>query len=233
MRPVTGQPLTWRPARVVDAVRETPSARSLVLDIAGWRPHRAGQHVDVRLTAEDGYQAARSYSLSSAPDEPTRITVERAPDGEVSPFLVDVVEVGDTFEVRGPLGGYFVWDPADQPLLLIGGGSGIAPLRSMWRSGTLGAPQTVLYSARTLDRVIYRRELAERDDRSVTINLTREDVPGFASGRIAAPALVAAIGGGPPPAVYVCGPTSFVETVATALVGLLGRDHPIRTERFG
>jgi ferredoxin-NADP reductase len=227
------QPSSWRRARIVDAVGETVSARSLVFDVPGWGGHRAGQHVDVRLTAEDGYQAARSYSLSSAPDEAPQITVERDPDGEVSPFLVDVAEVDDTFEVRGPLGGYFVWDPTDQPLLLIGGGSGIAPLRSMWRAGACNAPVTVLYSARTLDRVIYRDELAAHSDLTVIIHLTRDDVPGFASGRIDAAALEAVVGGGPRPAVYVCGPTAFVETVATTLVGLLGHDHPIHTERFG
>jgi ferredoxin-NADP reductase len=112
-------------------VAETASARSRKLKVAGWRGHRAGQHVDVRLTAPDGYLAAGCCSLSSAPDEPPQITVARAPDGEVSPFLVELVEVGDTFKVREPVGGYFVWEPTDQPLLLVGGGSGIAPLRSM------------------------------------------------------------------------------------------------------
>jgi ferredoxin-NADP reductase len=127
--------LAWRNATVTSATPESATARSLWIDVPGWDDHVAGQHIDVRLTAEDGYQATRSYSLSSGPGEVPQITVERVDDGEVSPFLVDVVEVGDTFEIRGPIGGYFVWNPTAerQPLLLIGGGSGIAPLRAIWR----------------------------------------------------------------------------------------------------
>ena len=128
------QRLAWRAATVVDSITESTTARTLVLGIDGWDSHRAGQHMDVRLTAPDGYQATRSYSLSSGPGEAPQITVERVDDGEVSPFLVDEIAVGESFEVRGPIGGYFVWKPADAPVVLIGGGSGLAPLRAIWRA---------------------------------------------------------------------------------------------------
>lgn len=224
---------------------ETPQVRTLVLDVPGWNPHRAGQHVDVRLTAEDGYQAERSYSIASAPGEPPALTVERLDDGEVSPYLVDEAVPGDRFELRGPIGGYFVWDAdtAADPLLLIAGGSGVVPFRSMLRHRAEAGstvPTQLLYSARTYEDLIYRDELdelAERDGSlEVVETLTRAQPPGWAgrSGRVDAELLREVAF--PPelePRVYVCGPTNFVEAVAEGLVGLGHKAGRIRTERFG
>lgn len=225
--------LAWRTATVVDSVAETATARSLWLDVAAWSGHLAGQHVDVRLTAEDGYQATRSYSLSSGPGEAPQITVERVADGEVSPYLVDVAERGDTFEIRGPIGGYFVWEPTEQPLVLIAGGSGIAPLRAMWRAGTLRGPITVVYSARDSDRLIFRHELDSGVASEVRVHLTREQRPGFRSGRVGVDDLRDVTEAAATPAIYVCGPTSFVETVSRHLLTLDVDRRTIRTERFG
>src|SRR5438876_7973306 len=151
--------LTWQLAEVVDVLTETPHVKTITFDVPDWTGHRAGQHLDVRLTAEDGYQASRSYSIASAPGEPPAITVERLDDGEVSPYLVDEVVAGDRFELRGPVGGYFVWDAVGGgPLLLVAGGSGIVPLMSMIRHRAAegsSAPVRVLYSSRTLADVIY------------------------------------------------------------------------------
>src|SRR6187551_942154 len=157
--------LTWRLGTVTEFVDETPRAKSIVLRVPDWPGHRAGQHVDVRLTAEDGYQAQRSYSIASAPDDGSlMLTVERLDDGEVSPYLVDELRAGDQLELRGPIGGYFVWEDAlGGPLLLVGGGSGVVPLRAMLRhhaAARSGVPTRLLYSARTIDDVIYRDELA-------------------------------------------------------------------------
>lgn len=223
--------LTWRSTTVTATVAESATARTLVFDGSEPSSHRAGQHVDLRLTASDGYQAARSYSVSSAPGEPLQITIERVDDGEVSPYLVDVVEVDDAIELRGPVGGYFVWDPAPTPLLLIGGGSGIAPLRSMWRAAPDPSMVSVYYSARTADRVIYGDELASRDH--VTITLTRERHDGFAHGRLDLDLLVEQVAGGEPPATYVCGPTAFVETVLSRLAPHFDDPRSLRAERFG
>ena len=214
--------------------------RTLVLDVPGWTGHRAGQHVDIRLTAEDGYQATRSYSLASAPGDPPAITVERLDDGEVSPYLVGVAETGDAFEVRGPVGGYFVWNVADGgPLLLVGGGSGIVPLMSMLRHRAAEAsrvPTRLLYSARARDDVIYREELERLagDGLEATLTLTRDPDWGGRTGRLDGEALAELAW--PPdeaPHVYVCGPTGFVETVAAGLVELGYDPARIRTERFG
>lgn len=234
LRRLTGgnRPAIWLPATIAGTHAESGSARSLTLDLPDWDGHVAGQHVDVRLTAANGYQATRSYSLSSGPDEAPQITVERVNDGEVSPYLVDIAMPADQLEVRGPLGGYFVWEPRDVPLLLVGGGSGIAPLRAMWRAGGQRVAR-LLYSARTSDRVIFADELAEAERLDVTVHLTREERPGFVSGRIGHSALSAAIEGMDSPAVYICGPTDFVESVADIAARLLGSDHAIRTERFG
>ena len=160
--------LTWQVATVEEVVDETPRVRTIVLDVPGWPGHRAGQHLDVRLTAEDGYRAEREYSIASAPGEPLAITVERLEDGEVSPYLTEELRSGDELELRGPIGGYFVWDGDDgAPLLLLAGGSGVVPLRAMLRhrqrSGS-PVPARLLYSARTLDDVIYRRELDAAGD---------------------------------------------------------------------
>ena len=221
----------WVTTTVSELVPETSSARSIVLDIPGWSGHIAGQHVDVRLTAADGYQATRSYSLSSAPGEAPQITVEKVEDGEVSPYLVEIALPGDQFEVRGPLGGYFVWKPEDRPLLLLGGGSGIAPLRSMWRAGAAGI--RVLYSARTSDRVMFESELRDNPSVDVTFHLTREKRRNYVHGRIDGSVLSEAVADLSDPAIYVCGPTAFVESMASDLAVIVGAGHPIRTERFG
>jgi ferredoxin-NADP reductase len=227
--------LTWQVASLVEFVDETPHARTLVLDVEGWEGHRAGQHVDVRLTAEDGYQAERSYSIASGPDDSKlALTVELIEDGEVSPYLVREVQEGDVFELRGPIGGYFAWEPADGgPLLLVGGGSGVVPLRSMLRARTPDIPARLVYSARTLDDVIYRRELDALGD-DVVLTLTREQREGLLTGRVDADLLREAAF--PPerqPRIFVCGPTPFVESVASALVALGHAPERIRTERFG
>jgi ferredoxin-NADP reductase len=206
-----------------------------VLDVDDWRPHRAGQHVDIRLTAEDGYQAERSYSIASGPDDGRlELTVERIEDGEVSPYLVDEVRPGDAFEVRGPIGGYFAWDPAEGgPLQLVGGGSGVVPLRSMLRARPQDVPARLIYSSRTLEDVIYRGELEALGD-DVVLTLTREQRDQLRTGRVDVELLREV--GFPPewdPRVFVCGPTSFVESVASGLVELGHPPAQIKTERFG
>jgi ferredoxin-NADP reductase len=236
--------LTWQQATVVDLVDETAQVRSIVLDLDTWQGHRAGQHVDVRLTAEDGYQAQRSYSVASAPeDEHLVLTVERLADGEVSSYLVGVLQVGDALELRGPIGGYFVWEAQfGGPLFLVGGGSGIVPLRSMLRHRSAvesDVPARLLYSARSLDEVIYRDELmqeSESDGVDVRFTLTRRQPDGWKgySGRINRE-LLADVAFAPDemPRTYVCGPTGFVETAAQSLVDLGHPPGSIRTERFG
>jgi ferredoxin-NADP reductase len=227
--------LTWRLAEVADVAEETPRTRTLVLGVEGWSGHRAGQHVDIRLTAEDGYQAERSYSIASGPDDDRlELTVERIDDGEVSPYLVDEVRGGDTFELRGPIGGYFAWSPGDGgPLLLVGGGSGVVPLRSMLRARPDDVPAKLIYSARTHEDVIYRDELSALGD-DVLLTLTREQRDGVRAGRVDADLLRdAAFAPAEDPRVFVCGPTSFVESVASALVELGHAPERIRTERFG
>jgi ferredoxin-NADP reductase len=222
-------------------VQETPRVRTLVLDVDDWAGHRAGQHVDVRLTAEDGYQAERSYSIGSPPGEPLAITVELLEDGEVSPYLVDEAREGDRFEVRGPIGGYFVWDGADDaPLLLVAGGSGIVPLMSMIRHRARTGSRTptrLLYSSRTYEDLIYRSELDEpAEGLEVFQTLTRSQPAGWTgfSRRIDAEILQEVAW--PPaeqPRVFVCGSTRFVDTAADGLVALGYPPQSIRTERFG
>ena len=218
--------------------------RTLHLDVSEWPGHRAGQHLDVRLTADDGYQASRSYSIASAPGEPPAITVERLDDGEVSPYLVDEVVAGDRFELRGPVGGYFVWEAASGgPLLLVAGGSGIVPLMSMIRHRAAEgstAPVRLLYSSRTLADVIYRDELgrraAEEEGLEVFQTLTRERPEGWAGfARRVDDELLGEVAWPPGDAarVFVCGPTGFVEAVSSGLVRLGHRPELIRTERFG
>jgi ferredoxin-NADP reductase len=229
----------------VEVIQETPRVRSLVLTVPGWPGHLAGQHVDVRLTAQDGYQALRTYSIASAPEEGGRLvlTVERIEDGEVSPYLVDELRPGDRLELRGPVGGYFVWEAhmAD-PLLLVAGGSGICPLMSMLRHRAVRSstvPTRLLYSARSLEDVIYRAEL-DRLERGaglqVHVTLTRsrpEGWTGFA--RRVDREMLATIAWPPErrPLTFVCGPTPFVEAVAESLVALGHRPDRIKTERFG
>ena len=233
--------LTWVVATVEEVVDETPRVRTIVLDVPDWPGHRAGQHLDVRLTAEDGYRAEREYSIASAPGEPVAITVERLEDGEVSPYLTEELRAGDGLELRGPIGGYFVWDSDDgAPLLLLAGGSGVVPLRAMLRhrqrSGS-SVPARLLYSARTLDDVIYRRELdAVPDDVQVVYTLTREQPPGWSgyARRVDAELLTeVAWPREDEPRAFVCGPTSFVETVARGLVELGYPPARVKTERFG
>ena len=217
--------------------------KTIGFEVPGWPGHRAGQHVDVRLTAEDGYQAQRSYSIASAPDG-TRVelTVERIDDGEVSPYLTEELRTGDEIELRGPIGGYFVWEPeAGGPLLLVAGGSGVVPLMAMTRlrvaSGS-DADTRLLFSSRGWDDVIYRDELEQLNGNGVRVvhTLTRtqpSDWTGYAR-RVDA-AMLAEVGPGPAerPHIYVCGPTPFVEAVASALVGMGHDPQGIRTERFG
>ncbi len=236
--------LIWQLGRVVELTEETPRCKSLVLDLPEWQGHRAGQHVDIRLTAEDGYQAERSYSIASAPeDRHLVLTVERLDDGEVSPYLVDELRPDDELELRGPIGGYFVWDRSlGGPLLLIAGGSGVVPFRSMlrhWAAGEHDTAARLLYSSRTLPDVIYQEELtrfAAEDCIDVRLALTRqwpEDWDGH-RGRVDR-GFLEEVAWAPAerPLVYVCGPTSFVEAVAQALVDIGHEPGRVKTERFG
>jgi ferredoxin-NADP reductase len=237
--------LTWQLGEVAELIRETPRVSSLVVDVPDWPGHLAGQHVDVRLTAEDRYQTQRSYSIASPPEEPrVMLTVERLDDGEVSPYLVGELRVGDKLELRGPIGGYFVWRAGDdRPLLLIAGGSGIVPLMAMIRHHSAAgatAPVRLLYSSRSIEDVIYRDELDHlsvgNKDLVVAHTLTRSRPPGWAGysrridrdmlTQVAWPKELA-------PDVFVCGPTAFVETAANLLVESGYEAASIRTERFG
>jgi ferredoxin-NADP reductase len=236
--------LTWQVATVVEIVEETPRVRSIVLDCPSWPGHRAGQHVDIRLTSEDGYQAQRSYSIASAPeDDKLMLTIERLEQGEVSPYLVNELHPGDAIELRGPIGGYFVWDaPLGGPLLLLAGGSGVVPLRCILRHRVAtrsNVPARLLYSSRSEREIIYRSELADFDAHEgldVRFTLTREWPEGWTGFRrrvdldllreVAWPASER-------PLAYVCGPTGFVESVANRLVQLGHAADRIRTERFG
>jgi len=245
--------IEWRVATVVDVVPETPSTRTLLLDVQGWPGHRAGQHVDVRLTAEDGYQAERSYSIASPPAEARlALTVERLVDGEVSPYLTEELREGDKFELRGPIGGYFVWDlPTGGPLFLVAGGSGIVPLMAMIRhrnsslavgdtSARKKLPTRLLYSSRSWDEVIYRDELTALGARDSTLEvvhtLTRNppaDWTGFR--RRIDRAMLGEVGWAAKdsPRVFVCGPTPLVEAVTGTLVDLGHQPALVKTERFG
>jgi ferredoxin-NADP reductase len=233
--------LTWQTAMVKSLMDETAQVRTISLSVPDWAGHQAGQHIDVRLTAEDGYQAEREYSIASAPGEPVSITVERLEDGEVSPYLTEELRVGDEIELRGPVGGYFVWDVADGgPLLLLAGGSGVVPLRAILRHRErVGStvPVRLLYSSRSLADVIYRSELDQPLEGVTVIHtLTRQQPPGWTGyarrvdqQMIAEVAWPAADG----PLAYACGPTSFVEGVASDLVAFGYPPRRIRTERFG
>ena len=242
--PAPSRRLAWQRASVREIVVETPRVKSLMLHVPGWRGHRAGQHVDIRLTGEDGYQAQRSYSIASPPEDALlALTVERVENGEVSPYLVDELRTGDQFELRGPIGGYFVWAVADGgPLCLIAGGSGIVPLMAMLRHRERHADRplaTLLYSSRSRGDIIYRQELdtlARRDGVRVIPTLTRERPPGWAGhlGRIDRALLAETCF--PPaqyPRIFVCGPTPFVEDVARFLVELGHEPLAVKTERFG
>jgi len=241
----TRTPIVWRVATVRAVRRETPQARTLVLDVPDWPGHVAGQHVDVRLTAEDGYQAQRSYSIASAPEaDDLALTVERIDDGEVSPYLVDDVRAGDQLEVRGPVGGHFTWRVADGgPLLLVAGGSGLVPLMAMLRhraaQGATG-PARLLVSARRWHDVLYRDDLAalagRRDGLGVAYTLTRSVPPQWDGyDRRVDAAMLREVGPAPAaaPRVFVCGPTAFVERIADLLVQMGHAPGAIRAERFG
>lgn len=234
----------WRRGVLRDRRTESPTARTLVIEVDEWPGHLAGQHLDLRLTAEDGYQAARSYSLAAPADgDHVEVTVQRTAGGEVSPFLTDDLAVGDAFEVRGPLGGWFVWRPQDAgPVLLVAGGSGVVPLMAMIRAraGVSRAPFRLVYSVRTPDDRLYpaelRRRVAEDGGLDVAWIHTRTAPEGDprAPGRLRSADLIAH--GWPPdfePTCYVCGPTGFVEAAAALLVALGHHPSRIRTERFG
>jgi ferredoxin-NADP reductase len=236
--------LSWQSATVLELVEETPTTRTIVLELPGWGGHRAGQHVDVRLTAEDGYQAQRSYSLASAPGDPQlMLTVQRLEDGEVSPYLTDVLEAGDVLELRGPIGGYFVWEATlGGPLLLIAGGSGIVPLRAIVRHrGEIGSTVSLrlLCSARSREDLIYGGELellAATGALELEVALTRAWPDGWQGHRGRVDAAMLEHVAWPPsqsPLVYVCGPSGFVEVVANTLVQLGHDAGRVRTERFG
>jgi ferredoxin-NADP reductase len=233
--------LTWQVATVTTVTQETPTVRTIGLDVPSWPGHRAGQHLDVKLTADDGYSAERSYSIAAAADDPVAITVERLDDGEVSPYLTEDLNSGDQLEVRGPVGGYFVWETADGgPLLLLAGGSGIVPLRAILRqrehTGS-DTPVKLLYSARMLSELIYRDELdGHHDGVEIIYSLTREqpaDWTGYARRVDGALLAETAWPAGKTPLAFVCGPTSFVETVAGGLVALGYEPGRVKTERFG
>ena len=233
--------LSWQAATVTAVTRETAAVCTIGLEPPDWPGHRAGQHLDVRLTADDGYIAERSYSIASAPGEPVAITVERLEDGEVSPYLTEELRAGDDLEVRGPIAEYFVWEPADGgPLMLVAGGSGVVPLRSILRhrlrTGS-DVPARLLYSARTWPDVIYRDELDKQPEGvEVSYTLTREKPPGWTgyTGRVDAGLLAqVAWPATASPLAFICGPTSFVETAAAGLVGLGYPPEQVKTERFG
>jgi ferredoxin-NADP reductase len=236
--------IVWRLATVSGVIDETPRAKTILLDVPEWPGHAAGQHVDVRLTAEDGYQAERSYSIASAPeDAKLALTVERIEDGEVSPYLTEQLRTGDDLELRGPIGGHFTWRSDEGgPLLLIAGGSGLVPLMAMLRhraATTSTVEARLLVSTRSLGDVLYRDDLmtlAAGDGIFVHHTFTRDPPPdwrGFAR-RVDAE-MLSTVGPGPArrPRIFICGPTAFVERAADLLVQLRHDPASIRTERFG
>jgi ferredoxin-NADP reductase len=241
----TARRLTWQIGEVAETSPQTPRTKSLFLEVPGWRGHRAGQHVDVRLTAEDGYQAERSYSIASAPENGrVELVVERLDDGEVSPYLTDELRDGDGLELRGPIGGWFAWDAEEGgPLLLVAGGSGIAPLMAMVRhrkAAGSDTPVRLLYSSRSYVEIIFRQELetlaADDENLEVIHTLTRSRPEGWQGydRRIDERMLrEVAYPSEEHPLAFVCGPTPLVETVATALVDLGHDPARVKTERFG
>jgi ferredoxin-NADP reductase len=240
------RPTAWQAAQVISIRGETPRVKTIRLAVSNWPGHLPGQHADVRLTAEDGYRAQRSYSIASPPEAPElELTVERLDDGEVSPYLTGQLQPGDTIEVRGPIGGYFVWSTAEarNPLLLVGGGSGVVPLMCMLRHRRLSGssvPTVLLYSARTREDVIYQKELSDivhSDPRfALRITLTRDHAPGWSGsvGRIDLPTVQAQLQGlGGVADSFVCGSSGFVEAAAALLLKAGQPAEAIRTERFG
>jgi ferredoxin-NADP reductase len=251
--------LTWQVGTVATVREETPTARTIALSVPGWPGHRAGQHVDVRLTAPDGYSAQRSYSIASPPAGPElgspaaelpaaelpvpELTVQRLVDGEVSPYLTEVLAPGDQIELRGPIGGWFVWTPSDtRPVLLVAGGSGVVPLMAMIRTRAAAGsrvPFRLVYSVRDPDAALYAGELADRARSDagldVTYVYTRSPPPGWPepAGRINADILTGGQAPQPGLSVFVCGPTGFVEAAADLLVDAGHEPQTIKTERFG
>lgn len=233
--------LTWQVGTVTEVREETATARTLVVDVPDWPGHLAGQHLDVRLTAPDGYHASRSYSIASAwTGDTIELTVEQVPDGEVSPYLVEVLKVGDPLEVRGPVGGWFVWQPEQPgPIQLIAGGSGVVPLMAMLRAHVGSTtPAKLLYSVRGPTSVIYSgdlKEIAASDEVEITFAYTREAPPGEPRvGRVDAELLKkVTFSVKDEPTTYVCGPTPFVEAVADLLVNAGHDPARVKTERFG
>jgi ferredoxin-NADP reductase len=237
--------LTWLPATVTEAKLENAHARSITLSVPGWAGHRPGQHLDVRLTAEDGYQARRSYSIATPTDrESVTITAELVENGEVSPYLIEVLQPGDSLEVYGPIGGYFIWEGNDiKPLLLVAGGSGIVPLMCMLRHRASLAnkiPARLLYSVRSPEDRIYAADLVElaqkQDGLEVLYTYTRVAPEGWTGfkGRVNAEMLMqVAYPVHDNQVAYVCGPTSFVEVVASSLLSVGLEAEHILTERFG
>ena len=248
---VTPRPIVWRRAEVVEVIQETSRVKTLVLDVPGWPGHRAGEHVDVRLTAPDGYQAERSYSIASPPEEKhLALTIEQLEDGEVSSYLCGELRVGDTFELRGPIGGYFVWETSEGgPLFLVAGGSGVVPLMCMLRhrAAALQTPEQrravpahLLYSSREWSEVIYRDELArlsQQDDAlKVTHTITRRPPEGWRGfTRRVDRAMIEAVSWplAQRPHIFICGPTPLVESAANACVELGHDPVMVKTERFG
>ena len=237
--------LQWMTATIRDIIDETPRVRSLELDVPDWLGHRAGQHVDVRLTAEDGYQAQRSYSIASEPEAAgVTLTVERIAEGEVSPYLAGEARVGDRFEMRGPIGGYFVWTTAlPGPLFLVAGGSGVVPLMAMLRHRAAAgsqAPAVLLYSSRSFDDIIYRTELERLSGQggglTIVHTLTRQQPAGWQGfARRVDRAMLAEVGfpASARPRIFVCGPTPLVEAAARNLRDIGHEPSLIKTERFG
>jgi ferredoxin-NADP reductase len=237
--------LAWRIGEVVETSPDTPRTKSLFLEVPGWEGHRAGQHVDVRLTAEDGYQAQRSYSIASAPEDGrVELLVERLDDGEVSPYLTEELRAGDGLELRGPIGGWFAWETTEGgPLLLVAGGSGIAPLMAMIRhrqAAGSDTPTRLLFSSRSFEEIIFRQELERlaSGDKTLQIihTLTRSRPEGWTGyDRRIDDEMLGEVAFSPEggPLAFVCGPTPLVETVATALVGQGHEPTRVKTERFG
>ena len=237
--------LAWRIGEVVETSPDTPRTKSLFLEVPGWEGHRAGQHVDVRLTAEDGYQAQRSYSIASAPEDGrVELLVERLDDGEVSPYLTEELRAGDGLELRGPIGGWFAWETTEGgPLLLVAGGSGIAPLMAMIRhrqAAGSDTPTRLLFSSRSFEEIIFRQELERlaSGDKTLQIihTLTRSRPEGWTGyDRRIDEEMLDEVAFSPEggPLAFVCGPTPLVETVATALVRLGHEPARVKTERFG
>jgi ferredoxin-NADP reductase len=237
--------LAWRTATVRDIIEETPRVRTLALDVPEWPGHRPGQHIDVRLTSDDGYQAQRSYSISSGPEAPLLlVTVERIDEGEVSPYLSGEVRMGDQFEIRGPIGGHFVWSAAmTDPLFLVAGGSGVAPLMAMLRHRAAAGnknPALLIYSSRSFEEIIYRKELddlvAKNDGLKVVHTLTRKQPAEWTGEKKRIDMEMLKRLGFPPaerPRIFICGPNALVESAARSLIEIGHNETLIKTERFG